>query len=161
MTTTTAERGQIGITPTRFSPARRSAERGKDQPCIDYGRLSAAVKRCLKNKGLSQGDAAEEIKIGSSTVSRLITDHAPMDFDNVARICDWLDLPIAAFLNTDEICEELRTITRDRRNTLEIIVCIVHQDPAIRKDAKHEFAEIFAAAYSQFQSMSVISDNRE
>lgn len=59
--------------------------------------LAAVVEERLRERGISQREAAREIGVSASLVTR-ITQKQSMYADNLVAVLDWLDLPLEKFV---------------------------------------------------------------
>src|SRR5687768_18543770 len=56
--------------------------------------LGRAIKRRREELGLSLRDVADETNVSASTLSRIENGTGKPDADNIARLTNWLDMPI-------------------------------------------------------------------
>jgi ribosome-binding protein aMBF1 (putative translation factor) len=61
---------------------------------VDTEELGRAVKRRREELGLSLRDVAAETGVSASTLSRIENGTGKPDADNIARLTNWLDVPM-------------------------------------------------------------------
>ena len=110
------------------------------QMTVDFAKLGRATQHMMRNRLITAKDAADEIGVTPATMHRALHGY-PLDFDNVMRVCRWLRLPCSYFLPNPA-----PNITSPR-DTLQAIVQLINNDPAIPKQNKAPFVEMFTVAY--------------
>src|SRR3982751_3308140 len=66
----------------------------KNENFINTVELGRAIKRRREELGLSLRDVADVIDVSASTLSRIENGTGRPDADNIARITQWLDMPV-------------------------------------------------------------------
>lgn len=115
-------------------------------PKIKTIELSRAIKRKLEKNSMSQRQAAFECGVNSSTLSRIISAKGLPDFENIAKVCDWLNMPYANFLEATEDC----VVFYEDQDKLEIIVALINGDENLAPEDRRKLIDIFIAAYDGF-----------
>ena len=68
---------------------------------VNTAELGSAIRRRREQQGMSLRDLADETGVSASTLSRIENGTGKPDADNIARLTNWLDMPlerIAAFM---------------------------------------------------------------
>src|SRR5687767_6710721 len=66
----------------------------KNESLINTIELGRAIKRRREELGLSLRDVADVTNVSASTLSRIENGTGKPDADNIARLTNWLDMPV-------------------------------------------------------------------
>ena len=66
----------------------------KNESLINTPELGQAIKRRREELKLSLRDVADKTGVSASTLSRIENGTGKPDADNIARLTDWLDMPV-------------------------------------------------------------------
>ena len=66
----------------------------KNENLINTMELGRAIKRRREELGLSLRDVADVTNVSASTLSRIENGTGKPDADNIARLTQWLDMPV-------------------------------------------------------------------
>jgi transcriptional regulator with XRE-family HTH domain len=107
--------------------------------------LGAALKRARKARGLSLRDVEGETGISFATLARIERQVGSPTPDNLARITEWLNIPIARILPLEE--GDQPAIFYPDETTPDIVQAYIDRDPNLTKDQKRALGEFFRTAY--------------
>lgn len=124
----------------------------KNVSLINTKELGRAIKRKRENAGLSLRDVATETQVSASTLSRIENGTGKPDADNIARLTNWLDMPV------DRVMKRTSTATSDvepviyfpHESTPEIIEAHLRADRNLTPETARALSEMFRVAYKQF-----------
>jgi transcriptional regulator with XRE-family HTH domain len=111
--------------------------------------LGAALKRARKARGLSLRDVEGETGISFATLARIERQVGSPTPDNLARITQWLNIPMARILPPDE--GDRPAIFYPDETTPDIVQAYIDRDPYLAEDEKRALGEFFRAAYAAFE----------
>ncbi|HUF03042.1 MAG TPA: helix-turn-helix domain-containing protein [Aridibacter sp.] len=125
--------------------------RSKDDRLISTAELGRAVKRRREELKLSLRDVADETGVSASTLSRIENGTGKPDADNIARLTNWLNMPIDRVMvrNADE-GEVKPVIYYPHEATPEIVEAHLRADKNLSEETANALAELFRVAYTQF-----------
>src|ERR1044071_7056449 len=66
---------------------------------INTEELGRAIRRRREELELSLRDVADQTKVSASTLSRIENGTGKPDADNIARLTNWLDMPLERIVN--------------------------------------------------------------
>ena len=110
--------------------------------------LGAALKRARKDRGLSLRDVEGETGISFATLARIERQVGSPTSENLTRITEWLNIPIARILPSDDPKQPV--IFYPDEKTPDIIQAHIDRDPNLTEDQKRGLGEFFRAAYATF-----------
>ena len=110
--------------------------------------LGAALKRARKERGLSLRDVEGEIGISFATLARIERQVGSPTPDNLARITEWLNIPIERIIHSDDPKQPV--IFYPDEKTPDIIQAHIDRDPNLTEEQKRGLGEFFRAAYATF-----------
>lgn len=124
----------------------------KNNSLINTKELGRAIKRKREQMGLSLRDVANETEVSASTLSRIENGTGKPDADNIARLTNWLDMPVDRVMKrtgkaTDSIAP---VIYYPHESTPEIIEAHLRADKNLTPDTARALSEMFRVAYTQF-----------
>ncbi|HEY1403109.1 MAG TPA: helix-turn-helix transcriptional regulator, partial [Pyrinomonadaceae bacterium] len=73
------------------------AQSGKS--LVNTVELGRAIRRKREEAGLSLRDVANETQVSASTLSRIENGTGKPDADNIARLTNWLDMPMERIMS--------------------------------------------------------------
>lgn len=110
---------------------------------IDCRLLAEAIKTRLKERKIVQSEAAEEIGLSGSTLSRIINQIGVPTRDILIRVCRWLNMPPERVLR-----QTRKVIYYQNESTPEIIAELLRKDKTITPEIADYLADLFRTAYS-------------
>ena len=125
--------------------------KSKDDRLISTAELGRAIKRKRIENKLSLRAVADETGVSASTLSRIENGTGKPDADNIARLTNWLDMPIDRVMKkapTDESAEPV--IYYPHEATPEIVEAHLRADKNLSEDTANALSELFRVAYSRF-----------
>ncbi len=117
---------------------------------ISTAELGRAVKRRRQEIGLSLRDVADKTGVSASTLSRIENGTGRPDADNIARLTDWLDMPIDRVMSKRTDNEVEAVVYYPHEPTPEIVEAHLRADKNLSEDTAKALSELFRVAYSQF-----------
>jgi len=123
----------------------------KNDSLIDTEELGKAIKRRREELGLSLRDVADVIDVSASTLSRIESGKGRPDADNIARITQWLDMPVDRVMRKmggDVSVEPV--VYYPHEATPDIVSAHLRADKNITAETAEALSELFRVAYSQF-----------
>src|SRR5687767_11518368 len=77
------------------APSKEAEEMSEQsKSLVNTVELGRAIRRKREEMGLSLRDVADETKVSASTLSRIENGTGKPDADNIARLMDWLKMPM-------------------------------------------------------------------
>lgn len=123
----------------------------KNESLINTGELGRAIKRRREELGLSLRDVADVTGVSASTLSRIENGTGKPDADNIARLTNWLDMPVDRVLNKQGGSEEVEAVVYyPHEPTPEIVEAHLRADKNLTPETAKALSELFRVAYSQF-----------
>src|SRR6476620_3749621 len=114
---------------------------------IDLGR---AIKRRREELKLSLRDVADVTDVSASTLSRIENGTGRPDADNIARLTQWLDIPVDRLLTKNGPNDVEPVIYYPHEPTPEIVEAHLRADKNLSPDTAKALSELFRVAYQQF-----------
>jgi transcriptional regulator with XRE-family HTH domain len=116
---------------------------------IEIGR---AVRRKRQELGLSLRGVAEKTGISASTLSRIENGAGKPDADNIARLSEWLNVPLERMIGGPPVGEqEARPVVYyPQEATPDIVEAHLRADRNLSTETAKALAELFRVAYAQF-----------
>ncbi len=117
--------------------------------------LGRAIRRKREEMGLSLRDVADETKVSASTLSRIENGTGKPDADNIARLTDWLHMPMERVMGAQQ---------RDGGDAAKAVVYFPHEatpdiveahlraDRNLSPETAKALSEVFRIAYAQFSA---------
>lgn len=112
--------------------------------------LGRAIKRRRVELDLSLRDVADKTNVSASTLSRIENGTGKPDADNIARLTDWLDMPIDRVMSKRGQDEVEPVVYYPHEATPEIVEAHLRADKNLSEDTAKALSELFRVAYSQF-----------
>ena len=121
----------------------------KNESLISTAELGKAIKRRREELNLSLRDVGDLTEVSASTLSRIENGTGRPDADNIARLTQWLDMPVDRLMNhgTDNVEP---VIYYPHEATTEIISAHLRADKNLTPETAEALSELFRVAYKQF-----------
>lgn len=121
----------------------------KNESLISTVELGKAIKRRREELNLSLRDVGDLTQVSASTLSRIENGTGRPDADNIARITQWLDMPVDRLMRkADESVEPV--IYYPHESTSEIVSAHLRADKNLTPETAEALSELFRVAYKQF-----------
>ncbi len=118
---------------------------------INTEELGRAVKRRREELGLNLREVADITKVSASTLSRIENGTGRPDTDNVARLTEWLEMPLDRLLNKNRGESQVEPVIYfPHEATPEIVEAHLRADRNLSPETAKALSELFRVAYSQF-----------
>ncbi len=123
--------------------------RSKNPSLISTIELGKAIKRRREELKLSLRDVGDLTEVSASTLSRIENGTGRPDADNIARLTQWLDMPVDRLMtHTSDNVEPV--IYYPHEKTPEIIKAHLRADKNLTPETAEALSELFRVAYQQF-----------
>ncbi|MBX3300532.1 MAG: helix-turn-helix transcriptional regulator [Acidobacteria bacterium] len=123
--------------------------RFNSESMINTGELGKAIKRRREELGLSLRDLADVINVSASTLSRIENGTGRPDADNIARITQWLNMPVDRVMKSSGDSVE-PVVYYPHEATTEIVSAHLRADKNLTPETAEALSELFRVAYNQF-----------
>ena len=121
----------------------------KNPSLISTIELGKAIKRRREELKLSLRDVGDLTEVSASTLSRIENGTGRPDADNIARLTQWLDMPVDRLMtHTSDNVEPV--IYYPHEKTPEIIKAHLRADKNLTPETAEALSELFRVAYQQF-----------
>src|SRR5215510_10893398 len=120
---------------------------------VNTEELGNAVRRRREQQNLSLRDVADVTNVSASTLSRIENGTGKPDADNIARLSDWLEMPVDRVMKkqTDGKSKEVEpVIYYPHEATPEIVAAHLRADRNLSPETAKALSELFRVAYAQF-----------
>ncbi len=121
----------------------------KNESLISTVELGRAIKRHRDELKLSLRDVADVTGVSASTLSRIENGTGRPDADNIARLTQWLDMPVDRLMKHSEQSVE-PVIYYPHEATPEIVEAHLRADRKLTPETAEALSELFRVAYQQF-----------
>lgn len=121
----------------------------KNESLINTVELGRAIKRHREELKLSLRDVADLTQVSASTLSRIENGTGRPDSDNIARLTQWLDMPVDRLMRHSEASVE-PVIYYPHEATPEIVEAHLRADRKLTPETAEALSELFRVAYRQF-----------
>lgn len=121
----------------------------KNESLINTVELGRAIKRQREELKLSLRDVADLTQVSASTLSRIENGTGRPDSDNIARLTQWLDMPVDRLMRHSEASVE-PVIYYPHEATPEIVEAHLRADRKLTPETAEALSELFRVAYRQF-----------
>lgn len=129
------------------------ANKQKTDAMISTEELGRAIKRRREELKLSLRDVADKTGVSASTLSRIENGTGKPDADNIARLTNWLDMPIDRVMRKHGQTESVEPVVYyPHEATPEILEAHLRADKNLSEDTAKALSELFRVAYSQFSN---------
>jgi|ERR1035437_6913327 transcriptional regulator with XRE-family HTH domain len=119
-----------------------------DERLLNTADLGKAIKRRREELGMSLRDVADITQVSASTLSRIENGTGRPDTDNIARITQWLDMPVDRLMRHGDDVEPV--IYYPHEATPEIVEAHLRADKNLDPQTAVALSELFRVAYQQF-----------
>jgi transcriptional regulator with XRE-family HTH domain len=121
----------------------------KNDSLINTVELGRAIKRRREELGLSLRDVADVTAVSASTLSRIENGTGRPDADNIARITQWLDMPVDRLMKKAASDVE-PVIYYPHEPVTDIVSAHLRADKNLDAQTAEALSELFRVAYNQF-----------
>lgn len=130
---------------------------------INTQELGRAIRRRREELELSLRDVADQTSVSASTLSRIENGTGKPDADNIARLTNWLDVPLERILgNRRDGHEETKAVVYfPHESTPEIVEAHLRADRNLSPETADALSELFRVAYSQFSRSDTVKSARK
>lgn len=119
-----------------------------DERLLNTADLGKAIKRRREELKMSLRDVADITQVSASTLSRIENGTGRPDTDNIARITQWLDMPVDRLMRHGDDVEPV--IYYPHEATPEIVEAHLRADKNLDPQTAVALSELFRVAYQQF-----------
>ncbi len=124
----------------------------KSESLISTVELGKAIKRRREELKLSLRDVADVTDVSASTLSRIENGTGRPDADNIARLTQWLDMPVDRLMTKHTGDNVEPVIYYPHEATPEIIEAHLRADRNLTPETANALSELFRVAYEQFST---------
>lgn len=124
----------------------------KNESLISTVELGRAIKRRREELKLSLRDVADVTQVSASTLSRIENGTGRPDADNIARITQWLNMPVDRLMTKTSENDVEPVIYYPHEKTTDIIEAHLRADKNLTPETANALSELFRVAYDQFSS---------
>ena len=124
----------------------------KNESLISTIELGRAIKRRREELKLSLRDVADVTEVSASTLSRIENGTGRPDADNIARLTQWLDMPVDRLMKKQSSDEVEPVIYYPHEATPEIVEAHLRADKKLTPETANALSELFRVAYQQFSN---------
>ncbi len=115
--------------------------------------MGRAIKRRREELSLSLRDVADVTQVSASTLSRIENGTGKPDADNIARLTNWLDMPVDRVMKKQGNSEDVEAVVYyPHEATPEIVEAHLRADKNLTPETAKALSELFRVAYSNFKS---------
>lgn len=123
----------------------------KNESLINTIELGRAIKRRREELGMSLRDVADATEVSASTLSRIENGTGKPDADNIARLTNWLDMPVDRVMKKQGATENVEAVVYyPHEATPEIVEAHLRADKNLTPETAKALSELFRVAYTQF-----------
>ena len=123
----------------------------KNESLINTKELGTAIKRRREELEMSLRDVAYVTGVSASTLSRIENGTGKPDADNIARLSQWLDMPVNRVMKTQNSSDVEPVIYFPHEATPEIVEAHLRADRNLTPETAKALSELFRVAYKQFK----------
>ena len=123
-----------------------------DKNLVNTSELGRAIKRRREELGMSLRDVADETQVSASTLSRIENGTGKPDADNIARLTQWLNVPVERIMGGRQ-AEDGKTsavVYFPQEATPDIVEAHLRADRNLTPETAKALSELFRVAYTQF-----------
>ena len=124
----------------------------KNESLISTMELGKAIKRRREELKLSLRDVADVTDVSASTLSRIENGTGRPDADNIARLTQWLDMPVDRLMTRQPGNDVEPVIYYPHEKTTDIIEAHLRADKNLTPETANALSELFRVAYQQFST---------
>lgn len=127
-------------------------KRSSNRMLVNTEELGRAVRRKREESGSSLRDVADVTGVSASTLSRIENGTGKPDADNIARLTNWLDVPMERIMGSPlGEGEDARAVVYfPSESTPEIVEAHLRADRNLTSETASALSELFRVAYAQF-----------
>ncbi|MBX7060762.1 MAG: helix-turn-helix transcriptional regulator [Acidobacteria bacterium] len=122
----------------------------KNDSLIDTNELGKAIRRRRQELKLSLRDVGDVTQVSASTLSRIESGKGRPDAENIARITQWLDMPVDRVMKKQAGADVEPVVYYPHESTPEIVSAHLRADKNLSAETADALSELFRVAYSQF-----------
>lgn len=122
----------------------------RNESLINTVELGRAIKRHREQLGLSLRDVGDLTGVSASTLSRIENGTGRPDADNIARLTQWLDMPVDRLMTRHDAKDVEPVIYYPHEATPEIVEAHLRADKNLTPETANALSELFRVAYKQF-----------
>jgi len=122
----------------------------KNDSLIDINELGKAIRRRRQELKLSLRDVGNVTQVSASTLSRIESGKGSPDAENIARITQWLEMPVDRLMKKHPGSEVEPVVYYPHESTPEIVSAHLRADKNLSAETADALSELFRVAYSQF-----------
>ena len=122
----------------------------KSESLISTVELGKAIKRRREELKLSLRDVADVTDVSASTLSRIENGTGRPDADNIARLTQWLDMPVDRLMTRHSAKNVEPVIYYPHEKTADIVEAHLRADKNLTPETANALSELFRVAYQQF-----------
>lgn len=124
----------------------------KNESLISTVELGKAIKRRREELKLSLRDVGDLTEVSASTLSRIENGTGRPDADNIARLTQWLDMPVDRLMTKHLVDRVEPVIYYPHEATTDIIEAHLRADKNLTTETAQALSELFRVAYQQFSN---------
>src|SRR5688572_18589700 len=124
----------------------------KSESLISTMELGKAIKRRREELKMSLRDVGDATQVSASTISRIENGTGRPDTDNIARLTQWLDIPVDRLMIKRPGGDVEPVIYYPHEPTTEIISAHLRADKNLTPETANALSELFRVAYDQFSN---------
>ena len=126
-------------------------KKNNNESMISTIELGRAIKRRREETKMSLRDLADKTGVSASTLSRIENGTGKPDADNIARLTNWLDMPIDRVMKGKSKKNSVEPVVYyPHEATPEIVEAHLRADKNLSPETAKSLSELFRVAYSQF-----------
>lgn len=122
----------------------------KNESLISTAELGKAIKRRREELKLSLRDVGDLTLVSASTLSRIENGTGRPDADNIARLTQWLNMPVDRLMTNHSPNHVEPVIYYPHEKTTDIIEAHLRADKNLTPETANALSELFRVAYQQF-----------
>src|SRR5467141_41611 len=121
----------------------------RSKTLVNTEELGRAIRRRREELSLSLRDVADKTSVSASTLSRIENGTGKPDADNIARLTNWLNVPMERIMGGHaEDADEIRPVVYfPQENTPDIVEAHLRADRSLTPDTAKALSELFRVAY--------------
>jgi transcriptional regulator with XRE-family HTH domain len=124
----------------------------KTDSLINTAELGRAIKRRREELSLSLRDVADVTQVSASTLSRIENGTGKPDADNIARLTNWLNMPVDRVMKRTGKDEAVAPVVYYPHEAMpEIVEAHLRADKNLSTETAKALSELFRVAYEQFR----------
>jgi transcriptional regulator with XRE-family HTH domain len=156
--------GEPALGPVGCADASKETTKMADnaKSLVNTVELGRAIRRKREEAGLSLRDVADETGVSASTLSRIENGTGKPDADNIARLTNWLHMPMERVMGTRAADgEESAVVYFPQEATPDIVEAHLRADRNLTPETAKALSELFRVAYTQFSAPGSESRGRK